>query len=141
MTNLQECRHLLNEDVLTKIGEYVPNMNNMTYVVNPVLKHIEREPRMRTCFVSPMEEATVQFLPYGECLRVAYPVVEHRNHLWYVELHIFKSVEARSFYMQYVATTRRCLLQEIRRSIFRTKVCKHTQRRYYVLLQKFVRYM
>lgn len=136
MVCLNACRYFLDNDSKSVIASFIPNVSKSSYVLHPVLQQLEKEPKLRTCFVSPMKDATIKFLPYGECLRVAYPVVKSNSSTyWYCEVYVFKSLEARSTFLMYIDYHRRCRLQQQRRQIFRSK--EINGRRYYCILQKF----
>jgi hypothetical protein len=129
----------LDDDVKTVIREYIPNMCVKNRVVPKVLRELEGQSRIRnTGFVCEMEKTKRVFLRFGECLRIEYPYVKNGwGTVFYVELHIFRSVVSRSFFMEYCLYDERLRgHNEIRKERFSFK-SKTNKRKYYVLFQKF----
>lgn len=129
----------LDDDVKTVIREYIPNMCVSNRVVPKVLRELEGHSRIRnTGFVCEMEKTRRMFLRYGECLKIQYPYEKNRwGTVFYVELHLFKSVLARSFFMEYCLYNNQLKkYNEIRKERFSFK-SKTNKRKYYVLFQKF----
>lgn len=131
---------LMGDDVLSVIAQYIPNTCRAKVVLPKVLRELEVHPRLFTNFVTEMELTKRRYLPYGDCLRIEYPIARNcYGSVFKVELHVFKTLHTRSQFMHtlhYINHMRLPLYHEVRRQRFSFK-SQSNKRKYYVLLQKF----
>lgn len=130
---------MLNDDVRTEIGRYIPNVCRNQRKVPMVLRELEKHHRLRnTGFLCEIDNTHRTCVKYGECIRIQYPQAKNGyGSVFYTEVHVFKSVVSRSWFIEYCLYQQRLKnYHEIRRERFSFK-SKTNKRKYYVLFQRF----